>query len=78
MARWTLVIDDKIDQHLRAFLGQQGANKGALAKFVEQAVRERIFSETAKTVKNRNAAMDQQLIMHSIEDAVEAVRADRS
>ena len=52
--------------------------KGDLSKFVEQAVRERLFSETVETVKARNAAFDQQEIIDAVDQAVEAVRADCS
>ncbi len=78
MTRWTLVVDDKTDQSLRAFLGQRGAKKGDLSKFVEEAVLEKLFTETATTVKHRNAAYDQDEIMKSINEAVGAVRADRT
>ena len=78
MSRWTLVVDDKTDQSLRAFLGQRGAKKGDLSKFVEEAVLEKLFAETAATVKGRNTAWDQNKIMKTINEAVGTVRADRS
>lgn len=78
MTRWTLVVSDETDRNLRAFLGQQGAKKGDLSKFVEQAVQERLFSETVETVKARNAVFDQHEILDTVDQAVEAVRADRS
>jgi len=78
MTRWTLVVSDETDRNLRAFLGQQGAKKGDLSKFVEQAVRERLFGETVETVKDRNTAFDQQEILDTVDEAVEAVRADCS
>jgi hypothetical protein len=76
--RWSLVVDDKTDQRLRAFLGLQGAKKGDFSKFVEKAVLDRIFSETVKAVKDRNADSNQQFILDTVDDAVKAVRADRS
>ena len=78
MTRWSLVVDDKTDQSLRAFLGQRGAKKGDLSKFVEEAVLDKIFVETAQTVKERNAELDQEAIMADIDEAIEAGRADRS
>lgn len=78
MTRWTLVVDDKTDQSLRAFLGQRGTKKGDLSKFVEEAVLEKLFAETATAVKERNAAHDQDEIMKAINETVGAVRADRS
>lgn len=78
MTRWTLVVSDETDRNLRVYLGQQGAKKGDLSKFVEQAVRERLFSETVDSVKERNAAFNQRDILEAVDEAVEAVRADRS
>lgn len=78
MTRWTLVVGDDTDRSLRAYLGQLGAKKGDLSKFVEQAVRERLFRETVETVKARNAVFDQDEILDTVDQAVEAVRADCS
>ena len=78
MTRWTLVVSEDTDRNLRAYLGQMGAKKGALSNFVEQAVRERLFSETIETIKARNAVFNQQEILDTVDQAVEAVRADCS
>ena len=78
MTRWNLVVDDKTDQSLRAFLGQKGAKKGDLSKFIEEAVLDKLFTETTKEVKQRNASYDQDDIMANINEAIEAVREDRS
>ncbi len=78
MTRWTLVVSEETDRNLRAYLGQQGAKKGDLSKFVEQAVQERLFSETVESVKTRNAVFDQNELLSTVDQAVEAVRADCS
>lgn len=78
MTRWTLVISDKTNQALRAFLGSMGAKKGDLSKFVEEAVQDKIFRETVSAVKARNAKYDQQEIMNTVEEAVEWARANRT
>ena len=78
MTRWSLVVNEKTDQSLRAYLGQRGAKKGDLSKFVEDAVLDKLFAETAQTIKERNAAENQDNIMSLVDDALEAVRADRS
>lgn len=77
MTRWSLVVDDQTDKSLRAFLGQQGSKKGALSKFVEQAVLDKLFQETVQTIKSRNEDMDQNNILHSVDEALEAIRAHR-
>ena len=37
--RWTIVVSKSLDQAVRRHLGEQGSKKGALSKFVEDAVR---------------------------------------
>lgn len=78
MTRLTLVISEKTDAALRAFLGSIGAKKGDLSKFVEEAVKDKIFRETVNRVKARNARYDQQEIMDTIEEAVNWARAHSS
>ena len=78
MTRLTLVISKKTDAALRAFLGSIGARKGDLSKFVEEAVKDKIFRETVNRVKARNAEYDQQEIIDTIEEAVDWARAHRS
>ena len=78
MSRWNLSVDDTTDQNLRAFLGQRGAKKGALSKFVDEAVLEKIFAETVKSVKERNVGVNEGDITAAINEALEEARAGRS
>lgn len=78
MARWNLSVEDTTDQNLRAFLGQRGAKKGELSKFVEAAVLEKVFSETVKSIKERNTDADQDELAAAISEAIEESRASRS
>lgn len=74
MTRWSLVVDDQTDRNLRTYLGLQSAKKGDLSKFIEQAVLDKLFNETAKAVKDRNGGVEQDVIMASINEAVREVR----
>ena len=78
MTRLSLVISDETNRSLRRFLGQKGSKKGDLSKFVEDAVKTRIFELTVKHVQNRNTQYDQQDIMDTVDDAVKWVRENRS
>jgi phage FluMu gp28-like protein len=78
MTRLTLVISEKTDAALRAFLGSIGAKKGDLSKFIEEAVQDKIFRETVNRIKARNAEYDQQEIMDTVDEAVDWARAHRS
>jgi len=51
--------------------------KGDLSKFIEEAVRWRIFSRTVKDIKSRNASADTDELQAIIDRAVREVRSDR-
>ena len=68
--RWSLVVSEKIDRALRTYLAQRGLKKGDLSRFVEEAVKDRLFSLTVKQVKDRNAAHRDVDILQSIEEAL--------
>lgn len=44
--RWNIKVSKEIDLTLRTYLGAQGMRKGDLSKFIEDAVRWRIFNRT--------------------------------
>lgn len=76
--RWTVTVSKETDLTLRTFLGAQGAKKGDLSKFIEEAVRWRIFHRTVKSIKARNADSDPDELQRTIDGAVSEVRAKRS
>ncbi len=41
--RWTVMVDKSTDIDLRTYLAQQGMKKGDLSKFIEDAVKWRLF-----------------------------------
>ena len=77
MARWSITIPEKTDRMVRAFLARNGGKKGDLSRFVDEAVRRRVFDLTVQQVKDRNAGYDQQEILELVDDEVDAVRAGR-
>lgn len=46
--RRTIVLSEETDRALRAYLGQQGMQKGDLSKFIEEAVTEQLVREVLK------------------------------
>ena len=78
MARWNLSIPDKTDRAVRMFLARQGGKKGDLSRFVDEAVRRRVFDLTVSQTKERNAGHDQSEILDLIDEEVSAARAGRS
>jgi ribbon-helix-helix protein len=74
--RWNLVVSTETDKSLRQFLADNGGGrKGDLSKFVEVAVRERIFLETARAAQLQNKDVPQEVIEQAIEEALAWARS---
>ena len=78
MTRWNLSISEETDRAVRMFLARNGGKKGDLSRFVDEAVRGRVFDLTVSQVKERNADLDQREILGLIDDEVSVARAGRS
>jgi hypothetical protein len=75
--RVTITWSKETDLTLRSFLGSQGLKKGALSKFIEEAVRWRVFHQTVRAARERFADVPEDQLQKEIDEAVEAVRAER-
>jgi hypothetical protein len=75
--RWSVKVSKQTDLTLRTFLGAQGAKKGDLSKFIEEAVRWHVFNRTVQDIRERNADTDPEELQRIIDESVTAVRAER-
>jgi hypothetical protein len=75
--RWNIKVSKETDLALRTFLGARGMKKGDLSKFIEEAVRWRVFQRTVEDIKARNADADPEEIQRIVDEAVGEVRAER-
>ncbi len=75
--RWNIKVSKETDLTLRTFLGAQGMKKGDLSKFIEEAVRWRVFHRTVHDIRLRNAGVDPGHVQSVIDDALREVRAER-
>jgi hypothetical protein len=75
--RWTITVSRETDLTLRTFLGAQGMKKGDLSKFIEEAVRWRVFNRTVQDIKAKNAGIDLDHLQELVDEALGEVRADR-
>jgi len=75
--RWNIKVSKRTDLTLRTFLGSKGMKKGDLSKFIEDAVRRRVFDETVREIKARNAGTDPDELQAIIDEAVQEVRAEK-
>ena len=75
--RWSVKVSKETDLTLRTYLGAQGMKKGDLSKFIEEAVRWRVFQSTLQDIHARNADADPDEIQRIVDEAVSEVRAER-
>jgi hypothetical protein len=75
--RWNVKVSKETDLTLRTYLGSQGMKKGDLSKFIEEAVRWRMFHHTLQEIKAQNTDTDPDELQGLIDDSVREVRAER-
>ena len=75
--RWNIKVSKETDLSLRTFLGARGMKKGDLSKFIEDAVRWRVFHRTVQDIKTRNADTGPDELQRIVDDAVRQVRVER-
>ena len=75
--RWTIKVSKETDIAVRSFLAQRGYKKGDLAKFIEEAVRWRVFDQTLQDVRARHADVSSGELEEAVEEALAEVRAER-
>lgn len=75
--RWTIKVSKETDLSLRTLLGSQGMKKGDLSKFVEAAVRWRVFDRRLQALKDRLGDVPAAELQAAIGEAVRGVRKSR-
>jgi hypothetical protein len=75
--RLTISWSKQADLALRSFLGAQGMKKGDISKFIEEAVRWRIFHQTVSEAREAFADVPPDELQKMIDEGVEDVRAKR-
>jgi ribbon-helix-helix protein len=75
--RLTITWSKQADLALRSFLGAQGMKKGDISKFIEEAVRWRIFHQTVREARESFSDLPPVKLQKMIDEAVEEVRARR-
>lgn len=74
--RWSIKVSRETDSSLRSFLGARRMKKGDLSKFVEDAVRWRMFDRVVQVVKDRNQDISATEMEGTIAKAVRDVRKE--
>lgn len=73
--RWNIKISKDTDIAVRSFLSRSGFKKGDLSKFVEQAVRWRVFDQTLTEARQEFADLSAEQLQDLVDEAVDATRA---
>jgi Ribbon-helix-helix domain len=77
ITRLTIVWSKNTDLALRSYLGAQGLKKGALSKFVEDAVKWRLFDQTVNQAREAFASVPAGELRDTIDEAILDVRKQK-
>ena len=75
--RWTVSVSKETDVVVRSFLAQRGMKKGDLSKFIEEAVRWRVFDQVLEEVRGGFSDLPTEELEALIDEAVVAVRREK-
>lgn len=75
--RWTVTVSKDTDIAVRSLLARRGLKKGDLSKFIEDAVKWRVFDQTVTEARGEFAELAPEALQDLIAEATEAVRGDR-
>jgi len=73
--RWNIKISKDTDIAVRSFLARAGFKKGDLSKFVEEAVRWRVFDQTLGEIRPSFADLNSEQLQDLVDEAVNSVRS---
>ena len=76
VTRWTVNVDSRTDIDLRTYLAQRGMKKGDLSKFIEDAVKWRLFDLTVNEARSAFAGTDPAELDALIDETVAAARSN--
>ena len=77
VTRLTIVWSKDTDLALRSHLGTRGLKKGALSKFVEDAVKWRLFDQTVNEARESFADVPPNELQNIIDEAITSVRKQK-
>jgi Ribbon-helix-helix domain len=77
ITRLSITWSKDTDLALRSYLGARGLKKGALSKFIEDAVKWRLFDQTVHEVRQAFADVPADELDNMIEEAVDSIRKQK-
>lgn len=76
--RWTVSVSKETDIALRSFLAQRGLKKGDLSKFIEEAVKWRVFDQTVAEARAKFADIPPDDLEAIVNEAIDAARKGKA
>jgi len=76
LTRWTVSFPKETDIALRCFLAERGMKKGDISKFIVDAVKWRVFEQTASEIREKFADVPPEELQNIIDEATEAARVE--
>jgi hypothetical protein len=76
--RWTVSVSKDTDIAVRTYLARRGMKKGDLSKFIEDAVKWRVFDQTVAETRGKFADQPSEAVDALIDGAVSAAREARA
>jgi hypothetical protein len=71
---WTVAVSKQTDTSLRTFLAERGMAEADFSKFIEDAVKWRVFEQTLAEVRGKFADLPPEEIETLVEEAVAYAR----
>jgi hypothetical protein len=76
MTRWTVMVSKETDSSLRSFMSDRGMQEGELSKFIEEAVKWRVFDQTLGEAREKFADLPPDDLQALIDEATSSARAE--
>lgn len=76
-SRWTIKVSEETDRSVRTYLAQTGGKKGALSRFVEDAVEDRLYRLMVEDIQTRNSDLSEEEVLKLVDEAVRWARTGR-
>ena len=76
LTRWTVSVPKETDTSLRCFLAERGMKKGDISKFIVDAVKWRVFEQTAAEIREKFGDVPPEELQSLVDEAIEAVRME--
>ena len=76
LTRWTVSVPKETDIALRRFLAERGMKKGDLSKFIVDAVKWRVFEQTAAEIREKFSDFSPEELQDLADEATESVRME--